>query len=90
MRFQERVRLWLAERRTDGDGDAVRLVYTTPDGGHVHHKEVRGDGEGARAPTATIEVDPAKLASIDDADERVVLATSARETRKRYGPDEPI
>lgn len=90
MQGEDRVRLWLARRRLDGDGEHVTLVYTTPDGGHVLNKEPRRDEDVALSPMATIEVAPSRLSTVDDPDERVALSTRARETRKRYASDDQI
>lgn len=90
MQSEERVRLWLAERMDDGSDDIVTLVYTTPDGGHVLRKMLPADSRPVQSPTATIQVVPANLTAVDDADERVALSTAAGETRKRFTPDDPI
>lgn len=90
MQSEERVRLWLAERRNSGSDDTVTLVYTTPDGGHVVRTERSVHSRTAQSPAATIDVAPANITAVDDADKRVALSTAAGETRKRYTPDEPI
>lgn len=90
MQSEERIRLWLAERKGAGEDGSVVLVYTTPDGGHVTRKVHPSDSSQAQSPTATIQVSPTSLTPVADADERVALSTEAGETRKRYTPDEPI
>ena len=85
------VRCWLVER-TYTDRGLVDMTYATPDGSRAHRRQVstavmRQRGAGT---TAAVEVDPAELEPVDDADTRERYAAEAERMRSDHAPDDEV
>ena len=85
------VRCWLVER-TYTDRGLVDMTYATPDGSRSHRRQVstaimRQRGSGT---TAAVEVEPAELEPVDDADTRERYAAEVERMRDDHDPDDEV
>ncbi len=86
------VRLWLVER-TYTSRDLIVLVYATPEGDRSLRKELSSSvvtGASGTTVTAAIDVDPAKLDTVDDDETRERYATEAQRMAGDHDPDDEI
>ena len=85
------IQCWLVER-TYTDRGLVDMTYATPDGSRAQRRQVstavmRQRGAGT---TAAVDVDPAELAPVDDADTRERYAAEAERMRDTHDPDDEV
>ncbi|WP_458188894.1 hypothetical protein [Haladaptatus sp. NG-WS-4] len=80
-------RVWLVER-TYSDRDLLTLVYATPDGDEYLQKERAGRLGGET--TAAIEVDSARLSTVEDDETRRRYSAEAARMAKKHEPDDTV
>lgn len=85
----DQVRLWLVEREY-GDESLVELVYATPEGDRCLVKHLSVQLLRKQDVTAAIDVDPGRLAEVQDEDTRRRYAEEAARVRENHDPDDEV
>ena len=85
------VRCWLVER-TYTDRGLVDMTYATPDGSQIHRRQVSTVVLRQRGTetTAAVEVDPAELKPVDDAEHRERYVAEIERVRDDHAPDDEV
>ena len=85
------VRCWLVER-TYTDRGLVDMTYATPNGSRLHRRQVSTVVMRQRGTetTAAVEVDPAELEPVDDAERRERYAAEVERMRDDHAPDDEV
>ncbi|MFP8891035.1 hypothetical protein ACLI4U_14895 [Natrialbaceae archaeon A-CW2] len=88
----ETVHVWLAERTySDDEQNVIILTYATLDGERYYRKErALTSFTDVRDTTAALEVSPADLGRVDDADLEAQYAREARRVADAHDPDDII
>jgi hypothetical protein len=86
------VRVWLVERTySDDEQNMIIVTYATPDGGRYFRKERALTSFGdVRDTTASMDVDPDSLGTVDDDRERDQYAAEAERMAAVHDPDDVI
>lgn len=87
------VRVWLVERTySDDEQNLIILVYATPDGERYLRKEraITSFTGDRRDTEAALDVDPERLAAVDDVATRERYEREAGRMMERHGPDDAV
>ncbi|MDS0282104.1 hypothetical protein [Haloarcula onubensis] len=87
---EETVRCWLVERSSYGDERMVTLVYAPPEGDRQLTKQLSTNLLMRTAVTAAREVEPDRLAPVEDGATRERYATEATRMAETHDPDEEV
>ncbi len=86
----ETVRCWLVERASFGDERMVTLVYATPDGQRQLTKQLSTNLLMRTTVTAGKDVEPDRLAPVEDDETRERYAAEATRMADTHAPDEEV
>jgi len=85
----ETVRCWLVDRQSR-DENLVTLVYATTDGERHLRKQLSFQLLMRKPVTAAVDVDPERLESVTDPDDRERYATQASTMAAEHDPDDEV
>jgi len=84
------VQCWLVERSSFGDERMVTLVYAPPAGDRHLTKQLSTNLLMRKRVTAAIDVDPERLAPVEDSETRERYAAEATRMAETHDPDDEV
>jgi len=87
---EETVRCWLVERSSFGDERMVTLIYAPPEGDRHLTKQLSPNLLRRKRVTAAIDVEPDRLAPVEETETRERYATEAARMADTHDSDEEV